>query len=1397
MNRNDHQLVEAQPREYIALQFATALQNSPSRRNGLQTALYGNRVVVLWPVFLILIIFLAFVAGTPCAAQSPVSVFWSITATATESASSSGSSSIVNPTTQESAGLFGEKSFTPTYDGTLNLSWSISGPGPGFGEAEITVSSSSSYPPNAAYYDSGVYGNAHPPYSGSASVGITAGNPVYVGLWRGDTSVSATLNYSWSGGYSQLDSGYVPTTYDNMPFVGGTNITIGTYAVQWNGYKGGTITIDSFNFSGGATDPRVAGRLTVGCNPSAGSSGTVYANIYNTQPTATLVAPANGATVMSLNPTFSFTYKDAENDAQQALEVQISTNSTFSTLIFDSGRVMSSATSFTLPSANSLLPDQVYYWRVRMADILGSTNQWGNFSAVNSFTNVASPVISLYNGGVAIPQGGSYTLPSVNRGYSGNGVLIITNTGNEPLSVTGINATPAGAFFVIAPTNFPFVLAPNQATNLTINFEPTEPGLYSNTVSVFSSDPQNPAYVVSLYGNCIDAAFQYIDYLYSRSSNTLAGKLGNISDYWGDEQRALASNEFVFFKGMVAASPTNLGLRSELLDVLYDTSLAEYSLGQEYYVNALQLLIGVDPQPGDVPAINQEIPQLVQTLQQYQKAEAPYLSFLSDTIGNTQTQTIDPSVTNAMPFGYYIFWKDVPTRSLYSPLERDAQGDWLLPSEVTATSTPVEIYEGYKDLVLLLQIEQQRVETDARLAQLYLLRQAAEGTNNGYSASAASACTDALQGSYTEVQTLLGIFGISANQGGQWANLPSQLTDAVLAWRSSINEVTRYQSFLNGLSNPLGFPDNTLILIQSQIPGDPASQYFNSYDYLANYINDAAAFGPLAVASASQTKAIAAYQNYAVLQSQLASDIAASQVEYGNQLEIIVGAPYGTPEYDNPAGNPSGEIAQELLSIQEVQGTLTELQQEMANNDQTILDTINQVAQANSLYDAAEQVTITIGNEQASVAEETADLTAAGNQLNNPNSASQLATLGQLQGQAAAESARLAAEQSATVSLPLALGLLDANAAANIKLLVLAQEALYLKCLNAAIAIQVEQAKLSALYSQKATLEQEWNQANANAAASDFADPSYSLVKNNDMVTAELDFQNAQSWVYLTAKALEYKWNQPFTNVYEGNVYYTKKVFELGNAQELTTMFAAMADWNAKVTIGQQNSVDDAVLSMRDDLLDFPDWGPDANINLVAFQNYLATNSLSATDPNNALGPGPTGLSLPALRIKFNTVHETTYLFLQNRWLEKINFMSVKVLGGTGNTSDTTIPGYLNYGGTSYIRNQHPGTSDTNDPGELINEMTAYPVKYLQYDTGSEAWITQDGLGSSINVDLSGDPSVPPSAFNIFTFQQCSTATTEWTLYIALKDFNGRTLLDPTQVTDIQIHFNFYWYNRQ
>jgi len=952
------------------------------------------------------------------------------------------------------------------------------------------------------------------------------------------------------------------------------------------------------------------------------------------------------------------------------------------------------------------------------------------------------------------------------------------------------------------------------------------PRIYSGTVDM------------GCYENIIETAFEYKKHYYQREQDPndsaieyITSQLGNISDYWGQGARNKALAAAQVYEDSLRIAPTYTALRWSLLDIYYDIAVAELALAREKMVEAFRasLGIGVVAPPGEF-LISTEISLLEEALPLYRSAVQPYFALLNDPMGITMAE-VDPNVPQGIPFGYYIFQKEVPIRPLMSPLYKGPGGNWLLPEEATPNDIQIRLFNGYKDLVLLFNVQRDYARAAAELARRYILRGApAQMSEPSDYDKALALIGDVQQSSYIEGSVLLGIFP-DYDDPNSGAGSNSGLRESISSWRHEIKELSYLRSYANANTNLLGFTDDFLVLVQSTIPGDPLTQYFDSYNFFAAYLNNESKGGPLYNALVDWNKAMVNYANYRDRQDQLALQFHDRNESYNERLRQIMGAPPGDPAYNVPFENPGSELALQALNIEIAGKKIEANQQEIANLNQQVDIEGWRRGEEKGIHDAIGQVYLHYGEEQQKLTARIADINAAQARANNMAQAaasiSVSASFGfpkldflsfgvsksggaiaypinaQFQqqqewnkGGLQQEKERFAALEKADIQA-LQNDLLDVNSKAQIKTWLLRMNTLVIESQETALVLAQEIGRLFALVHEKEDLEKRKEEANELLADRYFADPSHRSLKDSSILQAELSFERAQQWMFFAVRALEYKWNQTFEHSYQGRTYTAKTLLALRNANELKDMFDAMAEWDTLIGISGRNDDVYKKFSFCQDFLGYrygSQYFDPVSGELVepweAFQSYLSQDSLllSPVDPENPI-PG-----FKVLRLKFSTVKEASNFFMRSRWLEKIQFMRVKVFGGAFYGIDSTTPGYMEYGGTSYIRNWVKGHPDPEHPDRLLDEMTAYSTRYWYYDPGLKKWQSKQTVGAPISIKVSNDPDVPESVYQINVFKEYSIATSEWTLYLAVEDPFGYPLIGLDSVTDIEIHFYFYFY---
>jgi len=153
---------------------------------------------------------------------------------------------------------------------------------------------------------------------------------------------------------------------------------------------GVTVDFTINEFSGWAWSNMVTGWISFNCNnpelPTPRCTNPYRATIFNVVPEVR--PPFENIANHCLAPqrhTFSWTFHDP-GDTQIAYQVQVATNTAFSPLFIDSGRVTSTAVHNARVSFAPLdlfAWNTGYHWRVRVWDSFNATSTW---SATNSFT---------------------------------------------------------------------------------------------------------------------------------------------------------------------------------------------------------------------------------------------------------------------------------------------------------------------------------------------------------------------------------------------------------------------------------------------------------------------------------------------------------------------------------------------------------------------------------------------------------------------------------------------------------------------------------------------------------------------------------------------------------------------------------------------------------------------------------------------------------------------------------------------------------------------------------------------------------------------------------------------------------------------------------------------------
>jgi hypothetical protein len=112
--------------------------------------------------------------------------------------------------------------------------------------------------------------------------------------------------------------------------------------------------------------------------------------LTNQGPTANITNPSATSGVGTvfndtLQPTFTWTYSDADGDGQSAVQILIKDGST---TVFDSGTLTTTGSSYQIPSTAGVIYDKTYTTQIRARDV---NNTWGSYSSLKYFHLNRSP----------------------------------------------------------------------------------------------------------------------------------------------------------------------------------------------------------------------------------------------------------------------------------------------------------------------------------------------------------------------------------------------------------------------------------------------------------------------------------------------------------------------------------------------------------------------------------------------------------------------------------------------------------------------------------------------------------------------------------------------------------------------------------------------------------------------------------------------------------------------------------------------------------------------------------------------------------------------------------------------------------------------------------------------
>ena len=904
------------------------------------------------------------------------------------------------------------------------------------------------------------------------------------------------------------------------------------------------------------------------------------------------------------------------------------------------------------------------------------------------------------------------------------------------------------------------------------------------------------------------AAFRYSELLYQRVEGDperhIRAQFEKVEDWWDCAAKERAYQSAAEILRALSYSPTSRVLRGTLLDIYYEISVAERIVAHDAYKRFLRIALR-EPAPGH-SLLQEEIAALEKVIPVYRSALSVFMGLLRTDIPLEGRERHEP-------FGSHVFRSEVPHRSAHSGSVNKGGPDRGVAG--AAKENAAVLFRGYKDVTLMFELLREYLRATEDLARRYAMR------GEPFDRERARAMASGTQFSgYLEGQALLGMF---PELEGEPPDRRSGLVAAVAGWRHSLNTLSSLVVFLDGRANILGYTEDYLVLVQ---PGPAGSaQAFNSYDLLARYVRQD---GPLSRALQGWERAKREAGKYEDRNDQLALQFADRREHYDRRLTELVGAKPEDPKYQYPEQNHGGLIRQQHLNIERARTRVKQLNQVVANLEEEVRIEVRAREKTTGIRDGLRKLQMRLAGVNEREADGTIELGKHGSQLdvtremarvrgaqtfwqNIAGAAASVSLQTSLKpfgigigtsvgggvvsyslnafyqeaqetymGELLAARERLAFLERAKIHSTEA-ELLDVRSRARIKQRLLAMAVHNIATGEAALALTQETARLAALYLEKRELERRRAESDRLLASRYFADPGYRLLKDAAVVRSESAFKEAQEWMFLTLRAAEYKWSQPFEYVSaDGAVFDKNTLFRARNARELEHVYAALRGWDAALDASVRSDDGYKVLSLREDVFGLvSEGGEEQRDSWEAFRRFISReeNYLNPDDPDNPLKGNK------VLRVTFSTAFtpRSGGLFLPSRWAEKINFLRIKLPGAVIKHLDGTAHGYLLYGGMSLVRKPSGGS-----------DIITYSPRYWFYDKGR--WQHRDALGVDIQVYVSrGGTEIPWSVYNVEGLREMSVANTAWTLYIAVESKAGVKLVDVSRLRDIQLHIHYFY----
>jgi hypothetical protein len=447
---------------------------------------------------------------------------------------------------------------------------------------------------------------------------------------------------------------------------------------------------------------------------------------------------------------------------------------------------------------------------------------------------------------------------------------------------------------------------------------------------------------------------------------------------------------------------------------------------------------------------------------------------------------------------------------------------------------------------------------------------------------------------------------------------PPALKEALIEWEQALADLTTVEdSFASGL-NPLGFDPNFLVILRDRKSGE--ENITDTFDVLEDRLKDNTDdTNKLKLAKDARILALDQFDTLYSGITKLSERLSSINNDAVVRLVDIVGLAPEDAGYENilgPNNSTDGgfingsELWNQFQNIRRARLQIARNSSEIANLEEKVRTEAERNLYEVGQQNAIKSIRISYCNQQASLEEELGQLRAAQAYSDALASSLNPANWGQIignainagvqvygelrQGEIAGEQERLAASEEAAI-IDVENNILNANSAALIETWMLDMKVLVLNSRENAIVLQQESGRLIALLREKKTLERRIDVHDSSLLSRYFADPVHRTRYLSQTYLAHRRFEEAQQLLFLAARALAYKWNEPFDQFMNNTGYSLSSIYKARNAFELDLVFQAMDtanNTNIAITIKDNllivdpSKVDDIIIHFRHESAD-------------------------------------------------------------------------------------------------------------------------------------------------------------------------------------------------------------------